>query len=100
MQFRIAHNLVDVPAIDHMQTYNIMKYNAAKFRARTVASRHGFFPDVTPMWCIYVFKNTISSHDEGPCLNKLLYLYISGIALFFNVLVNILYRGIHIYINI
>ena len=53
MQFRIAHNLVDIPAADHLQTYNSRKGNAAKFRvpyARTVAYRHSFFPDVTRMW--------------------------------------------------
>ena len=52
MQFRIAHNLVDIPAADHLQTYNSRKGNAAKFRvpyARTVAYRHSFFPDVTRM---------------------------------------------------
>ena len=52
MQFRIAHNLVDIPAADHLQTYNSRKCNAAKFRvpyARTVAYRHSFFPDVTRM---------------------------------------------------
>ena len=53
MQFRIAHNRVDIPDADHLQTYNSRKGNAAKFRvpyARTVAYRHSFFPDVTRMW--------------------------------------------------
>ena len=53
MQFCIAHNLVDVPAAGHLQTYNSRKGNATKFRvpyARTVAYRHSFFPDVTRMW--------------------------------------------------
>ena len=47
MQYRIAHNLVDVPAADHLQTYNSRKGNATKFRvpyARTVAYRHTFCP--------------------------------------------------------
>ena len=53
MQCRIAHNLVDVPAADHLQTYNSRKGNATKFRvpyARIVAYKHSFFPDVTQMW--------------------------------------------------
>ena len=53
MQYLIAHNLVDVPAADHLQTYNSRKGNATKFRvpyARTVAYRHSFFPDVSRMW--------------------------------------------------
>ena len=53
LQERIAHNLIDVPAADHLQTYNTRKCNAAKFRvpyARTVAYRHSFFPGVTRMW--------------------------------------------------
>ena len=53
MQFRIAHNLVYIPAADHHQTYHSRKDNAVKFRvpyARTVAYRHSFFPDVTRMW--------------------------------------------------
>ena len=53
MQFCNTYNLVDVPAADHLQTYNSRKCNATKFRvpyARTVAYRHSFFPDVTRMW--------------------------------------------------
>ena len=53
MQYRIAHNLVDVIAANHLQTYNSRKCNATKFRvpyARTVAYKHSFFPDVTRMW--------------------------------------------------
>ncbi len=53
MQYRIANNLVDVPAADHLQTYNSRKCNATKFRvpyARTVAYKHSFFPDVTRIW--------------------------------------------------
>ncbi len=78
MQFRIAHNLVDVPAADHMQTYKYRKGNATKCRVpyrRTVAYRHCFFPDVTRMWnalhpdvmtadSLDVFKKDyISAHD-------------------------------------
>ena len=40
MQFRIAHNLVDIPAADHLQTYNFRKGNAAKFRCHM----HGLWP--------------------------------------------------------
>ena len=46
-------DLVDVPAADHLQTYNSRKGNATKFRvpyARTVAYGHSFFLDVTRMW--------------------------------------------------
>ncbi len=32
MQYRIAHNLVDIPAADHRQTYNSRKGNATKLR--------------------------------------------------------------------
>ena len=48
MQFRIAHNLVDIPAADHLQTYTSRKGNAAKFRvpyARTVARVHRHISD-------------------------------------------------------
>ena len=91
MQFRIAHNLVDIPAADHLQTYNSRKGNAAKFRvpyARTVAYRHSFFPDVTRMWNALpsdivtagsidlLKKKTISARDQGPCKNTHLSLYI------------------------
>ena len=53
MQFRIAHNLVDVPAADHLQTYNSRKGSATRLcvtYARTLAYRHRFFSDVTRKW--------------------------------------------------
>ena len=91
MQFRIAHNLVDIPAADHLQTYNSRKGNAAKFRvpyARTVAYRHSFFSVVTRMWNALpsdmvtagsldmCSKKTISAHGQSPSINTHLSLYI------------------------
>ena len=79
MQFRIAHNLVDIPAADHLQTYNSRKGNAAKFRvpyARTVAYMHSSFPDVTRMWNALLSdmvtacsKKTIYAHGQSPSIN-------------------------------
>ena len=100
MQFRIAHNLVDTPAADHLQTYNSRKGNAVKFRvpnARTVAYRHSFFLDATRMLnalppdmvttdSLDVFKTDSLFTIRVQSLNTLLSLYnifISSITLIF-----------------
>ena len=63
MQFRIAHNLVDNPAADHLQTYNSRKGNAAKFRVpypRTVAYSHWIILFNPPVSMDHIFLLPIS----------------------------------------
>ena len=51
MQFRMAHDLIEVPADDHLQTYNSRGGNAANFHVPyRLANKHSFFQDVTRMW--------------------------------------------------
>ena len=114
MPFRIAHNLVDITAADHLQTNKSRKGNAAKFRvsfARTVAYRHGFFPDVTRMWNALpsdmvtagsldvLKKDYLCSRSESEHKHTSVFVYniLSSITLFFNVLLNNYTEGpIHI----
>ena len=70
MQFRIAHNLVDIPAADHLQTCNSRKGNAAKLSVCHMhglwpSYRHSFFPDVTRMWNALPYDMVTSSSVSG-----------------------------------
>ena len=54
MMYRIRHDLVDIPLQNHFSAITTRsRGNSDKFRvpyARTVSSKHSFFPDVTRLW--------------------------------------------------